>query len=201
MINWSLDLNIAQLLIRGGVQWSCRDVVELHRRQVNEDPLLPFFLYFRSFLFFFLTLQAAVPTDDDTLAAMTFNYRMMNRRDQVTVMFEAAVKAKPGDVSLVKECFMCYVRVSQSLTWSFRVPRRVRIANSHNFVFVWKMTTVRHLVAPFFFFLSRQCEPHLSPLSKYGETDTHEVVRKPRLSLESFSSVTSSWVRVFRDHG
>lgn len=32
---------------------------------------------------------------------------------QVTKMFEAAVKAKPGDASLVKECFMCYVRVGK----------------------------------------------------------------------------------------
>ncbi|CAN0503172.1 unnamed protein product, partial [Ectocarpus sp. 8 AP-2014] len=55
--------------------------------------------------------QGASPTDEDTLAAMTYNYRMMSRREQVAPMFEVAVAAKPRDPSLIKELFMCYVRV------------------------------------------------------------------------------------------
>ncbi|CAN0406593.1 unnamed protein product, partial [Laminaria digitata] len=44
---------------------------------------------------------------------MSCNYRMMNRREQVVPMFEAAVNARPGDPPLLKELFMCYVRVSE----------------------------------------------------------------------------------------
>lgn len=65
-------------------------------------------------LFDFLYRQEAIPTDEDTLAAMSYNYRMMNRREHVAPMFEAAVKAKAGDPSLIKELFMCYVRVSDN---------------------------------------------------------------------------------------
>lgn len=56
-------------------------------------------------------VQTGIPTDEDTLAAMSVNYRMMNRREHVAPMFEAAVKARPTDTYLVKELFMCYVRV------------------------------------------------------------------------------------------
>ncbi|CAN0413673.1 unnamed protein product, partial [Scytosiphon promiscuus] len=62
-----------------------------------------------------LDVQRAGPTDEDTLAAMSYNYRMMGRREQVAPLFEAAVASKPGDPSLLKELFMCYVRVRNIL--------------------------------------------------------------------------------------
>ncbi|CAN0335730.1 unnamed protein product [Pylaiella littoralis] len=62
-----------------------------------------------------LEVQGASPTDEDTLAAMSYNYRMMSRRELVAPMFEAAVSAKPGDSSLLKELFMCYVRAKHYL--------------------------------------------------------------------------------------
>lgn len=55
--------------------------------------------------------QAARPTEEDTLAAMSYNYRMMNRREHIAPMFEAAVQAKPGDPAVLKELFMAYVKV------------------------------------------------------------------------------------------
>ncbi|CAB1114014.1 unnamed protein product [Ectocarpus sp. CCAP 1310/34] len=62
-----------------------------------------------------LHVQGASPTDEDTLAAMTYNYRMMNRREQVAPLFEVAVAAKPRDPALIKELFMCYVKAKQYL--------------------------------------------------------------------------------------
>lgn len=89
-----------------------------------------------------LEVQAAVPTDEDTLQAMSFNYRMMNRRDQVTKMFEAAVKVKPSDASLVKECFMCYIRAKQYLKAQQTATKLYKLDSKGGKFIIWAAATM-----------------------------------------------------------
>eukprot|EP00903_Cladosiphon_okamuranus_P013457 g12533.t1 len=89
-----------------------------------------------------LDVQNAVPTDEDTLLAMSYNYRMMSRREHVAPMFEAAIKVKPQDPSLLKELFMCYVRAKQYLKAQQTATKLYKVDAEGGKFIIWAAATM-----------------------------------------------------------